>query len=173
MDIPDNAVIRVNLAWARDINYLRGELFEGLKNDIFLDLPIGRKKPPNTKFDISELKELIKEFDRVKYFAISNIESKKDLIPYLDAFSREVNIIPKIESKKGIINIEEIISVLGENKMVMLDHDDLYADLIRCGVPSSSFFDYITRLSKFCDDNSVNLLKTRGVIFSDKDQYYY
>ena len=40
-------------------------------------------------------------------------------------------IVPKIESRAGIKNILEIVDVLGKEKIVMLDHDDLYSEILR------------------------------------------
>ena len=48
-------------------------LLEKHKNhSIFMDLPIGRTKPPNNSYSIDELGELFKNYKNIKYFAISN-----------------------------------------------------------------------------------------------------
>ena len=52
----------------------------------------------------------------------------------------------------------------------MLDHDDLYSNLIKNNEPSSKFTEYIDKLKEFCDENNVTLLRTIGVIFSDEEK---
>ena len=49
----------------------------------------------------------------------------------------------------------------------MLDHDDLFSDILRNNEPVENFQDYIKLLKNFCDNNNVKLLRTIGVIFSD------
>ena len=55
----------------------------------------------------------------------------------------------------------------------MLDHDDLFSDLINNKIPPTEFFSYIEQVEDFCNENSIKLLRTRGVIFSDEDEYNY
>ena len=52
----------------------------------------------------------------------------------------------------------------------MLDHDDLYSNLIKNKESSSKFTEYITTLKEFCDKNNIVLLRTIGVIFSDEEK---
>jgi len=52
----------------------------------------------------------------------------------------------------------------------MLDHDDLYSNLIKKKEIPGKFKDYIINLSKFCQENNVTLLRTIGVIFSDEEK---
>ena len=58
----------------------------------------------------------------------------------------------------------------GTEKIVMLDHDDLYSVLIKNKEPATKFTEYIKTLKEFCDENSVILLRTIGVIFSDEEK---
>ena len=65
----------------------------------------------------------------------------------------------------------KIVSFLpSEEKILMLDHDDLFSALIKNKQPSSTFINYINQLVDFCDKNNVTLLRTIGVIFSDKEK---
>ena len=170
MIFPEGTVLRINLAWVSDLSGLETYL-EELESEVFLDYPVGRSKPPNNMYSISELKRIL-NYDCVKYLAISNVESSEDIMDFLSFFSN-VTIVPKIESKKGIENLKEISSALPPKKVFMLDHDDLYSDLISKGVSSKDFFSYIDTLDEFCRVNSISLLRTRGVIFSDSDTYNY
>ena len=52
----------------------------------------------------------------------------------------------------------------------MLDHDDLYSNLLKNNKPSSEFTEYIDKLKEFCDENKITLLRTIGVIFSDEEK---
>ena len=138
-----------------------------------MDLPIGRTKPPHNSYEISDLKIIFDKYENIKYLAVSNVETSKDLNDYITTFSDSLTIVPKIESKNGVDNINSICEALTGKKIIMLDHDDLLSDLIRISLPPSEFFGYIERLEKYCNENSIYLLKTRGVIFSDEDEYRY
>ena len=59
--------------------------------------------------------------------------------------------------------------MLGEKKIIMLDHDDLYSNLITNNEKPEKFKDYIIELTKFCQKNNVIMLRTIGVIFSDEE----
>ena len=166
--IPDYAVIRINLAWINTIDILK-KAVEHFDNSIFLDMPIGSTKPPNDSYSIEQIKDFVLSYDNIDYLAVSNVESSDDIVSYVNYFKDMLKIVPKIESKKGIDNFQDILTVLGTEPYVMLDHDDLFLDLSRNKVPPSEFLFYIAKLRNLCSKNSVNLLKTRGVIFSDKD----
>ncbi len=172
MSFSDKTVIRINLAWVENLVSLE-DVINSFNNEIYLDLPLGRTKPPNNSYSIDDLKKIIDKHDNIRYLAISNVESAEHLIPYINLFGQVLTIVPKIETKKGIDNISSICSTLINDKFIMLDHDDLFSDLIRLKIPSTEFFTYIEKLSDYCDSNSVKLLKTRGVIFSDEDEYKY
>jgi predicted CopG family antitoxin len=51
----------------------------------------------------------------------------------------------------------------------MLDHDDLYSNLIKKNESPEKFKDYIISLTDFCKKNNVTLLRTIGVVFSDEE----
>jgi len=172
MSFPNETVIRINLAWIENLTKLE-KLLSSFSNEIYLDLPVGRTKPPNNNYSVDELKKIILAHKNIKYLAISNVESANDIFSYVNLFREVLSVVPKIETEKGINNISDICSIIPDQKIIMLDHDDLFSDLIRLNIPSSNFFYYIKKLSDYCSKNKIQLLKTRGVIFSDMDEYEY
>ena len=58
---------------------------------------------------------------------------------------------------------------LGDEKIVMLDHDDLFSSLLKNNESIENFQNYIKKLKNFCDENNVKLLRTIGVLFSDEE----
>ena len=143
--LKSNTVFRVNLAWTT-----LKELKKILQRH--------RKKP------------ILKNYTNIKYFAISNVEKKEDLLKYKKVIPNHITIVPKIENVKGIMNIKEITNELeGNRKMVMLDHDDLFSSIIKSKKPVSSFKNYVVKLVIFCKKNKITLLRTVGVVFSDDE----
>ena len=168
LEFPNNTVLRINLAWISDLNTLE-DFISKYDNDIFLDMPLGRKKPPSNFYSIEELKPIIFKNSKIKYFAISNVESPSIIREYYNIFLDKVTLVPKIESIKGIENIKQIADALSrENRTMMLDHDDLYSDIVKVGQTPEDFSKHIDVLVSFCSNEKINLLRTRGVIFSDK-----
>ena len=138
---------------------------------IFLDLPIGRTKPPNNSYSLENLIDILNNYSNIKYLAVSNVNSTDDLEEIVKLLPNNVIIVPKIESPTGVENVAKIVSFLpSEEKILMLDHDDLFSALIKNKQPSSTFINYINQLVDFCDKNNVTLLRTIGVIFSDKEK---
>jgi len=169
--IPDETVYRINLAWVNSIEELENLLQKHLKHQIFLDLPKGRIKPPNNEYSLEDLEEILNSHKNIKYFAVSNVNSPKDLQKFIEFVPKEITIVPKIESPESISNIKKIVDMIpGTEKIVMLDHDDLYSALIKNKEPPTKFTEYIKTLKEFCDENSVILLRTIGVIFSDEEK---
>ena len=169
--LPNNAVFRINLAWCNSINELEEKLSSNKKSNFFIDLPVGRIKPPNNRYTLEDIFPIIKKNSNVKYFAVSNVESKNDLIEFLEKLPDSVNIVPKIESPNAVQNIDEICNALKtEKKMVMLDHDDLFSSIIRNKENKNSFQDYIKKLVDYCQENNIALLRTVGVVFSDNEK---
>ena len=169
--VPENAVFRINLAWVNSIDELIKILEIHKTRKIFLDLPINRTKPPNNKYSLNEIIEIIKIHTNVEYFAISNVESKNDLSEYIDKLPKSITLVPKIESYTGIENIEEIAKSLDyKPRVMMLDHDDLYSNLLKSKQSPEKFAIYINQLTEFCKSNDIILLRTIGVIFSDEEK---
>ena len=170
INLPEDAIYRINLAWISDLETLKKILQKHNKHKIFLDLPKNRTKPPNNKYTMEEIKPILNTFSNIKYFAISNIDSKNDLLYFQNYISGELIIVPKIESPTSIKNIKEITDILGQEKIVMLDHDDLYSSILRSNENPDNFQNYIKTLVDFCEINNVTLLRRIGVMFGDTEK---
>ena len=169
--LPKEVVFRINLAWCNSLEELEGKLTKNKKSEFFLDLPVGRIKPPNNRYSLDDIISIIKANSSIRYFAVSNVENKNDLQPFLDKLPNYINIVPKIESTKAVLNIKEICdSLKTERKVVMLDHDDLFSSIIRANEDKNSFQEYIKKLISFCDEENISLLRTVGVMFSDDEK---
>ena len=168
--VPKNTIFRINLAWINSIQELIELLVKHEKEEIFLDLPIGRTKPPNNKYSINDLIPILNEYKNIKYLAISNVNSKTDL-KISEKIPSNVILVPKIESLQGIKNIDEIISEIpSEEKIIMLDHDDLYSSIIKSNEPHEKFKESIQFLVDYCSKKNINLLRTIGVIFGTEEK---
>lgn len=166
-----NVVYRINLAWINNIQELEELLKKHNKQKIFLDLPINRIKPPNNKYSLDDIVSILNSYENIRYFAISNVNNANDLESYNDLIPKNITIIPKIESPDGITNVSEIVKAIpSQEKILMLDHDDLFSTLTKLGEQPSKFKDYINELVQFCKENNITLLRTIGVIFSDEEK---
>ena len=169
--LPNDTIFRINLAWCNNINELEEKLSNNKKSDFFIDLPVGRIKPPNNRYTLDDMIPIIKTHSNVKFFAVSNVESKNDLIEFLEKLPTSINIVPKIESPIAIQNIDEICNALKtDKKIVMLDHDDLFSSIIRNKDNKDSFQNHIKKLIDYCQENNIELLRTVGVVFSDDEK---
>ena len=169
--LPNDTVFRINLAWCNTIKELDEKLSNNKKSDFFIDLPVGRIKPPNNRYTLDDMIPIIKAHSNVKFFAVSNVESKNDLIEFLEKLPNSINIVPKIESPNAVQNIDEICNALKtDKKIVMLDHDDLFSSIIRNKDNKDSFQDCIKKLVDYCQENNIELLRTVGVVFSDDEK---
>jgi len=170
VELPKNTVFRINLAWCNSLEELKTKLSKNKGSNFFVDLPIGRIKPPNNRYSLDDMLPIINENKNIVFFAVSNVESKDDLRPFLEKLPERVNIVPKIESPTAVKNIDGICSVLkSERKIIMLDHDDLFSSIIRNKEDSSMFQEYIKELIDYCKKNKISLLRTVGVVFSDDE----
>ena len=171
LSLPKDAILRINLAWCNSLDYLKSVLDTHKEFVFFIDLPVSRIKPPNNKYSLEDLIPIIESRKQIRYFAVSNVESKNDLQPFLEKLPSYVNIVPKIESLTAVLNIKEICNSLKtEKKIVMLDHDDLFSSIIRNNENKSRFQEYIKKLIDFCSENNISLLRTVGVVFSDDEK---
>ena len=171
IEIPDDTILRINLAWCSSVKQLRSILEEHKNNSIFIDLPIKRIKPPNNKYTLNDLISVISSYSQIKYFAISNVESASDLEDYIQNIPPNIILVPKIESPTAIQNISEIVNAIPtDKKVLMLDHDDLFSRIIKNNESIDNFQSYIQKLSDYCSSNKITLLRTIGVIFSDEEK---
>ena len=170
IELPENVIYRINLAWINDLETLKDILDKHKNHSIFLDLPKNRTKPPNNKYSMDEMKPILEKFQNIKYFAISNVDSAANLLEFLEYLPENIIIVPKIESPIGIKNIEEISHLLGDEKIVMLDHDDLFSSILKSGDDPKEFPTYVQTLIDFCNSNHITLLRTVGVMFADTEK---
>ena len=171
IEIPDDTILRINLAWCSSVKQLKNILEEHKNNSIFIDLPIKRIKPPNNKYTLNDLISVISSYSQIKYFAISNVESASDLEDYIQNIPPNIILVPKIESPIAIQNISEIVNAIPtDKKVLMLDHDDLFSRITKNNESIDNFQSYIQKLSDYCSSNKITLLRTIGVIFSDEEK---
>ena len=171
ISFPNDVIYRINLAWINNLQELERLLKKHDKQKIFLDLPINRIKPPNNKYSLDGIVSILNSYENIKYFAISNVNNANDLEPYNDLIPKNITIVPKIESPDGISNVSEIVQAIpGQEKILMLDHDDLFSALTKLSESQSKFRDCIDELVTFCNENNITLLRTIGVIFSDEEK---
>ena len=171
IEIPNDTILRINLAWCSSVKQLKNILEEHKNNSIFIDLPIKRIKPPNNKYTLNDLISVISSYNQIKYFAISNVESANDLEDYIQKIPPNIILVPKIESPIAIQNVSEIVNAIPtDEKILMLDHDDLFSKIIKNNESIDSFQNYIQKLSDYCNSNKIILLRTIGVIFSDEEK---
>ena len=171
LTLPKEAILRINLAWCNSLKELEIKLAKNKKSEFFIDLPVGRIKPPNNSYSLDDMIPIIEANPCIKYLAVSNVENKNDLQPFLEKLPDYINIVPKIESQKAVLNIKEICdSLKTEKKIVMLDHDDLFSSIIHNNEDKNKFQEHIKSLVDFCNANDISLLRTVGVIFSDDEK---
>src|SRR3989344_6297390 len=99
-------VARVNLAWQNNKKEAEKVLAD-LSHDIYLDYPQGRTKPPRPTISLDEALELAKKF-KVKYFAVSNAENPRALLAIKKKLPSFTALVPKIETRRGVLNLENI-----------------------------------------------------------------
>ena len=169
--IPENVVFRINLAWINSIVELKKLLEIHQSHIIFLDLPVNRTKPPNNKYSLNDIISILENYDSIRYIAISNVETGKDLDEYLEVVPKNITIVPKIESHTSVENIKNITEKLEyKERIIMLDHDDLYSNLLKSNISSDKFSFYVNNLIEFCKSNNITLLRTIGIIFTDENK---
>lgn len=157
---PDDVVARVNVAWLKDIKELH-KVLKRLPNDIYLDYPEGRTKPPVPKISFKDAILSTHLFPRIKYFAISNSEEPEHLLLIKRQLPPNIQIVPKIETKRGVANIEAIYRKIA-NQYIMLDKEDLYIDVGR----DSKVYETLVGISRFkSKELGIDILELHGVIF--------
>ena len=135
-----------------------------------MDLPIGRTKPPNNKYLFDDIISIISRNKNVRYFAFLNVNSSNDAISFIGKIPSHVTLVPKIQSPDGVANIDEITKSIGDEKIIMLDHDDLLSNLVKRNESPDKFKEYISNLTNFCTQNNVILLRTIGLMFTDEER---
>ena len=156
----EDVVIRINMAHVRDMKQLKQ--FLNRDNDIFLDYPKGRSKPPVPSLSFKDSVEILGEYDNIKYFATSNTEEVAEVNLICDLLPEHTNFVPKIETLKGVLNLNRLFDT-GKIKHIMLDSEDLYTDI---GNDVELFVGLKDRVKKTCEKYNVELLELYGVVFA-------
>lgn len=154
MDIPQDAIIRINIAWLSDKEEAK-KLISNSVNEIYLDYPDGRKKPPLSIITLKEAIELSRN-KKVKYFAISNAEDIDKIEMIKDMINCEL--VPKIETIKGVEIIDKMIEI--GIKTIMLDKDDLWIDT-KCNM--KIFKEQLIKVREY--KKIIKIFELAGVIF--------
>jgi|TARA_Y100001963_G_scaffold55165_1_gene77110 hypothetical protein len=157
-DIKD-VVIRINMAWVKDIKELHK--FLDVDYDIFLDYPKGRTKPPTPTLDMNDALDMMGKYKNIKYFALSNIEDVSEVDIICDMIPNRVNFVPKIETLNGVLNLEKLFQTELIN-YIMLDTEDLYTDIKN---DVELYVQLKKRVKKLCDKYKVKLFELYGVVF--------
>ena len=171
IEVSKDTIFRINLAWCSSIDELKVMLQKHSDNKIFLDLPIKRIKTPNNRYTLDDLIPIISSHKQIKYFAVSNVESSDDLKYFIKKLPQNIILVPKIESPTAIKNISDIVNALPtKERILMLDHDDLFSEILKNNEPIDVFKKYIQQLVDYCNSNKIVLLRTIGVMFSDEEK---
>ena len=155
----ENIVVRINMAHVKNKEQL--QQFIDVTYDVFLDYPKGRTKPPTPSLHIPDALEIMKKNKNIKYFAVSNIETDSETKMIISALPKHVSFIPKIETWKGIINLDYILKNNPINH-IMLDSEDLYTSV---GNDQEMFLYLKDRARKTCTSNNTKCLELHGVVF--------
>ena len=154
-----NVVVRINMAHVKDKQQL--EEFVDVPYDVFLAYPKGRTKPPTPSLHIPDALEIMNKYKNIKYFAVSNIETDSETKMIVSTLPSHVGFIPKIETWKGVVNLDGILKNNPIN-YIMLDSEDLYTSVCN----DQEMFLYLKdRARKTCNNNSVCCLELYGVVF--------
>ncbi|OGF63334.1 hypothetical protein A2662_02520 [Candidatus Giovannonibacteria bacterium RIFCSPHIGHO2_01_FULL_45_33] len=161
IDFPkESVVLRINVAWIKDKKELLA-LLGKIKHDVYLDYPQGRSKPPKPKMTLGETIAVAHQFPHIKYFAVSNVEDPKAIFAIKSKLPAHIEVVPKIETRLGVKNMQTIIRKL-RTKYVMLDKEDLYIDVNR---NSKAFEKLVANARKKAYLEGVNILELHGVVF--------
>ena len=109
LNFPSDVVLRINLAWCNSLEELENNLKKHSDQKIFVDLPIGRIKPPNNKYSLKDLKPILNIYKNIKYFAISNVEDETDLDEFLDIVPETDTIFQKLKAQKELLILKKLL----------------------------------------------------------------
>ena len=164
MNLSVNAIIRINMAWIKTRKELEG-IIKNTKKSVYLDFPKGRSKPPKPILTLEDAVYVMKKYNNIKYFAISNAESAKALSKLRKIVPTNIKIVPKIESKVGIKNVISVARA-AQTDTIMFDKEDLYTDVNK---NNKVFEQLIEKLRKTAKKGKINVLELQGVVFINKD----
>lgn len=153
--IPKEAIIRVNMAFVSTRAKLEHSV-KSVKNDVFLDIPTKRVKPPIPLLGLGDALHVMNRCSNVKYFAVSNSEKWGRMRFLRSKVPAHIKIIPKIETALGVANLKKIVN-FAKTDTIMLDKTDLFFDVKDC--------DIYEKLIKQLRKSGVKILEQQGVIF--------
>jgi pyruvate kinase len=163
MEIPKDAVVRINLAWISGRDDLVKIVGGTYPSRIWLDYPTGRRKPPRPTLSLAQAVEFAKEFkDRVDYFAFSNAEDVNFIGVLRIAVPELIKLVPKIETKRGVERLSMIVDA-AKTDVIMLDKEDLYVD---CETDIEKFNQLVEQSRAWCEYLKIQCLELKGVIFA-------
>ena len=166
LHLPQDAILRINMAWHKDLDSVNKMCHEHEGHRIFLDIPIGRKKPPNHSHDLDDIAKIVNAHENIKYVAISNVEDAATIKHYAGRFNSKI--VPKIETYKGVRNIAGIIKAMNyAPQVLMLDHENLFSNLVSLK-KEKQYLAVVERLVKACRERGACLLRAKGIVFSDE-----
>ena len=160
MDYPKDAVIRINIAWISSKDELEKILKDLQGYEVWLDYPTGRTKPPQPKFSLDEAIEFTKKY-KINYFAFSNAEDSELINEIRKKVPLPVLLVPKIETIKGVNNLNAILRSAKTN-IVMLDKEDLYMDVKG---NQQEFERLVAQCREQCNNANATCLELKGVVF--------
>jgi pyruvate kinase len=161
VEFPDDIVVRVNLAWMKDLATAKKTL-KSIKHEVYLDYPQGRSKPPRPTLTLEQALALAKANKNVKYFAVSNVEEPDEVKKLRAKIPAHIEFVPKIETVRGVKNLVGIIKA-GRIKHAMLDKEDLYVDVDR----NQDMFEVLIEAARATGKaHNVHVLELTGVVFA-------
>lgn len=155
LNIPKDAILRVNMTFVKT----REDLERSIKkndNDIFLDYPIGRVKPPTPLLGLEDALYVMNKCSNIKYFAISNSERPTYMAHLRSIVPDRVKLVPKIETASGVKNLNSIVKA-AKTDMIMLDKTDLFFDV---KIPK-----IYNKLLDRVRQSNINVFELQGVVF--------
>ena len=170
MSFPKDCVVRINLAWLKSLSEAKAVIESILKldlpRDIFLDYPLNRSKYPIPTLSLLDSIELTNNYKQiVKYFAFSNAEEPNIVEIIRKLLDKDIILVPKIETVKGIKQLYEIINKARTNT-VLLDKEDLFTDVKG---NNEEFIHMIEEVRNYGKDHDIKILELQGVIFAERN----
>jgi pyruvate kinase len=165
IEYPKDAVVRINVAWIKTKEELIN-LILNIKQDLLIDYPTGRTKPPTPTISLEETLEIVNnyKYDYIRYFSVSNCENEQEIAKLRLKLISKVHLIPKIETKLGVEKLATL-AILAHAEYIMLDKEDLYLNVDR---DNNTFNEYVALAKNNCQSVLINCLELKGVIFSDE-----
>lgn len=164
--VTDKLVVRVNMAWVKSKDSLR-LILSSLKNHkIFLDYPEGRTKPPKPALKMSAAIEMMKEYQHIAYFAVSNAENPFFFQKLRETVPMEVQLVPKIETKTGVENMT-LIAGSAKTNLVMLDKEDLYTNV---SANQEEYEKLVKKARSVGKERGIKVIELEGVVFREHQE---